>query len=1086
MKRITSLLVCLAMLGVFAFGQDIQISGKVTSSEDGSILPGVSVVVKGTTTGTTTTIDGEYSLNVPSGATLVFSFVGMATQEVAVGGQTTINVEMKADNLQVEEVVVTALGISREKKSLGYAVQEVGGDDLNRVKNENLINSISGKVAGVQVKNNSNMGGSSNIIIRGSSSLTRSNQALFIIDGIPIDNTVTNNVGQVSGRSGYDYGNPVSDINPNDIESVNVLKGAAATALYGSRAANGVIIITTKKGENSKSANFKVGINSSTVFSTVDPTTFPKYQERYGAGYGPYYSATEYPGLDYYDFDGDGEKDYVIHTSEDASMGSAFDPTLQVFQWDAFYPESPNYQKKTPYVAAANGPINFFSTGVKQTTGFDITGGTNVSTFRLAYTNTDQKGMLPNQELNKHNVTFNGSFDITKKIKISASANYSNNKAKGRSSTGYSDNIISMFRQWWNVGVDVLQQEEYYKLTGLNMTWNPTNNEDVSPIYWDNPYWARYENYQQDERNRLIGYVQVDWNIIDALNFMGRVSVDNYTTLQEERKAVGSISGEFGVDRTDATSGYSRYNRDFLEANFDAMLTYNKDLSASLNFNALAGMNIRRTTIDRVFASTNGGLAIPKIYSLSNSVSPMLPPEEVYNRIGVNGYFGSASLGYNKFLFLDATYRYDISSTLPKEDWGYGYYGVSTSLIFSELLDLSFMDLGKVRLGYAQVGNDAPWGATKDIYVIEAPFAGNPVVRTSARKANSNLKPEISSSIEGGLEMNFFLNRLGFDLSFYKTNTINQTLPLKTSRTTGYRSKYVNIGEIENKGIELALTGTPVRRGDLSWEIGLNWSRNTNKVVSLGGDIENLEIAGLQGGVTINAREGESIGIIQGTDYIYQDGKRVIGSDGYYMRSETSDKVIGDINPDWNAGITNTISYKNISLSALIDMQMGGSIFSLDQWYGRGTGLYEETNFINDLGGYARDPHDADKQGGIILPGVVENEDGTFSTNTKRIAANDFRVFGWSRNTNGGFIWDATYVKLRELSITYTLPKSIVESTPFSSASVSLIGSNLLIIYKELPHADPEASQGSGNVQGWQSGVFPTARNYGFNINVQF
>ncbi len=1087
MKKVLLLFACLTFLSMQVFAQR-TVTGIVTSADDGMGLPGVSVIVKGTQQGTVTDVEGKYSIEVPTEVnTLIFQFMGLKTQEVTITGD-VVNVVMESSDIAIDDIVVTALGVTREKKSLGYAVQEVGGDELNRVKNENIVNSMSGKIAGVQVKTNTNMGGSSNIIIRGSSSLTGDNQALFVIDGVPVDNGITNSTDQKSGRSGYDYGNPVSDINASDIESVNVLKGAAATALYGSRAANGVIIITTKKGTKTKDGAVRVGVNSTTMFSTMDKRTFPKYQDQYGQGYGPYYSDSDYPGLYYYNIWKLGEDAYVEPTTEDASMGSHFDPNLMIYKWDSFYPESPTYQQKSPYVFAANGPEYFFKTGRTLTNNVDVSGGTEKSTFRLSYTNTDQTGIIPNQTLKKNNVVFNGSLDLYKKLKVSASVNYTNTKGKGRNSTGYSDNQMSSFRQWWNLGVDVKMQEDYYDLYNTNMTWNPTSEEDLAPIYWDNPYWQRFKNYQTDERNRVIGYVKLEWEINDFLDFMARYSMDTYNTLQEERKANGSVSGAFGVGnpRPSATSGYSRYTLGFMETNFDAMLKFNKNLTSDLNLSAFVGMNVRRSVLDRVFKSTNGGLAVPEVYSLSNSVSPMLPPEESLEKIGVNGFFGSVSFGYKNFLFLDATYRYDISSTLPEDNNAYSYPSVSASFIFSELIKQSWLDLGKLRLNYAQVGKDAPWGSTKDSYVIESPFDGNPLVRMDISKANNGLKPEISSSIEAGLEMNFFLNRLGFDFAYYKTNTVNQTVPLETSRATGFSSKYVNIGEVENRGFEIALKGAPLVTNNFRWDVVLNWSKNINEVVSLGGDIENIQLASLQGGVTINAREGEPYGVIQGTDYVYHEGQKVIGADGYYVRSSTSDKVLGNVNPDWNAGLTNTLSYKNFTLSFLVDMQMGGSLFSLDQWYGRGTGLYEETVFTNDLGNPVRNSNDVVGGGGLILPGVVENDDGTYSTNTKRVNGDDYRVFGWSRNPNAGFIFSTTYVKLRELSLSYTLPRTLLNKTPFAAATVSILGSNLWILYKELPHADPEASQGAGNIQGWQSGVFPTARNIGFSINLQF
>ncbi len=1122
MKKLMLVFAIFSILGLQIYAQN-TVTGKVTA-DNGSALPGVSVLVKGTTIGTMTLSDGTYSIKVPDGSKiLVFSYIGMKSQEVTITGN-VVNVKMQPSSEALDEVVVTALGISREKKSLGYAVQNVSGDELNRSNNENIINSISGKVSGIQIRNNTNMGGSSNILLRGSSSLTGNNQVLFVVDGVPVDNTNTNNSGQRSGRSGYDYGNPISDINPNDIAGINVLKGAAATALYGSRAANGVIIITTKKGQKSKDGgkNLSVGVNSSTMFHYMDKSTFPEYQTNYGQGYGPYYSgpigdgqASDYWGLYHYDFDGDGELDYITPTTEDASMGSRYNPDLMVYQYDAFYPDLPTYMEKSPYVMGANGPEYFFQRGRTFTNSVDISGGTAVSTFRLAYTNTDETGLMPNSSLKKNNVLFNGSFDVSDNITVTASANYTNNQVVGRNHTGYSDNILSSFRQWFNLGVDMAQQKEFFELTDKNITWNPVSENNLSPIYWDNPYWQRYKNFQSDERNRLIGYTQIDWKINDYLNFMSKYSVDHYTTIQEERKAVGSVAGEFGVGRPDVQSGYARNQILFTETNFDAMLRFNKNLSDDINLNGLIGTNIRRNSYDQVYASTNGGLAVPGVYALSNSASPMLPPEETYQKIGVNGVFLSASLGYKNMFFLDGSIRRDVSSTLPVENNAYIYPSVSASFLFSEMLNKSWLNLGKFRINYAKVGNDAPWGSVEDAYRIVSPFNGNTLVRFPSYKNNPELKPELSGSIEAGLEMSMFDNRLGFDFALYKTNTIDQVVPLSVSYVTGYASKFVNIGEVENKGIELMLRGTVVKKKDLSWNITLNWAKNTNKVISLGDDIDNLQLAALQGGVTINAREGEPYGVIQGTDFVYApDGQKVIGSNGYYEKTPTSDQIIGNTQPDWNAGITNTIQYKNFTASFLIDMQMGGSIFSLDQWYGMGTGLYAETDYMNDLGNPVRDPiYDTDgnmllpyfdlpgydpangygsNSGGLILDGVVgedTNGDGeydTYTENIRRMSGGDYRIWGWSKNPNAAFVYDATYVKLREASIGYNLPKSVTEKLSLTNATISVIGSNLWIMYKALPHADPEASQGAGNIQGWQSGVFPTARNIGFSINLTF
>ena len=1106
MKKLLLLIVLFVFIGGSALlAQTIVITGTVTSSVEGEgTIPGVSVFVQGTTIGANTDVNGKFSLAVPQNATtLVFTYIGMKRQEVAIAGRTVINVTMEPDLLGLNEVVVTALGITREKKSLGYATQQVKGDAVSTVKTDNFVNSLSGKIAGVNIKTNGNMGGSTNVIIRGSKSLTGNNQALFIIDGVPVDNANTNNTGQKTGRSGYDYGNAASDINPNDIESIDVLKGAAASALYGARAANGVIMIITKKGSSRAGKALGVTLNSNVTLGVMDKSTFPKYQTNYGGGYGPYYSgpANElpgsglYPGLEeFVDVNGDGIDDLNIPFYEDASMGQRFDPSLMVYHWDAFVPESPNYKKAMPFVNTKNGAETFFNTAVSYTNSIDVSGGGEKSTFRLAYTNMDQTGIMPNSSLKKNNFNFNGSYNVLNNLKVSASANYVNTAGKGRNSTGYSDNIMSSFRQWYQIDTDMSMLKTLWEKTGRNISWNPKGlspdgSFNSTPSFWDSPYWVRYKNYQSDERNRLIGFTQVDYKATDWLSFMGRISLDSYTEVQEERKANGSVAGELGVGRPDVTSGYSRLDRTFIEKNVDFMATFKKDITEDLNINGLLGTNIRRQKVDRVFSSTNNGLLVPELYALSNSVDPMAPPEELFSQLGLNGYFASVSLGYKNMLYLDGTYRIDQSSTLPKNAWTYKYPSISGSFLFSEILKANWLQLGKVRLNYAEVGNDAPFASVLDTYIQVAPYSGTPMNSVASTKNNPDLKPERTKSMEAGLEMSFLQSRAGFDLAFYKSNTINQILPVSVSYATGYSAKYVNAGELQNKGVELKLMGTPVKAAGFQWDITLNWTKNINEVVALQEGITNLQIASLQGGVTINARVGEPYGAIQGTDYVYLNGKRVIQSTGWYALSATSDKVLGNVNPDWNGGIQNSLSYKNINLSFLIDVQQGGDIFSLDMWYGMATGLYAETDFINDLGNPVRNPVKGSlsagydpSSGGVVLDGVLA--DG--SVNMKRVPGGDYRLFGYSKNPNRAFVYDASYVKLREVVLSYSFPKTLMAKTFIDGASLSFVGSNLWIIHKNLPHADPEASQSAGNIQGWQSGVMPTTRNFGFSLNLSF
>lgn len=1067
----------LALIVQISFAQEKMISGTV--SDGTGPLPGVNVLIKGTTTGVETDFDGKYSIKAKTGDILVFSFVGMKTIEKTVNSSNTINLSMVSDNV-LDEVVVTALGISRDKKSLGYATQEVKGEELTTNKSGNFVNALSGKASGVQIRKNNNMGGSTNVVIRGNASLTGSNQALFVIDGVPINNANSNSSGQSQGTGGYyDYGNTASDINPEDIESINVLKGAAASALYGSRAANGVIMITTKKGKNSKGIG--VTINSGVSFGKIDKSTFAKYQTQYGAGYGPYYGG---PGgyWNEEDINGDGNDDQVVVYTEDASYGAAFDPNLLVYQWDSFDPDSPNYKTATPWVNAKNGPISFFETPVTVTNSISLDKSLESGSFRLNYTQFDQSGLMPNSEIKKHNFSMSGNFKLSDKLTATGYANYIKTKGLGRNSTGYGDNIISNFKQWWQTNVDIQQQKDIYFATRRNVTWNPaTSQAGSAPIFWDNPYWTRYENYQNDSRNRFVGNVSLTYEFTDWLNVTGRIATDTYSELQEERRANGSVPSNFGVSRGPVDSGYGRRNISNTETNYDLMFNFNKDLTDKLNLKGIIGTNIRRNHYQSIYASTAGGLSVPKLYSLQNSVGPLPLPVERDEKIGVDGVYASASFGYDGTLFFDATLRRDHSSTLPKDNSTFYYPSFAGSFVFSKLTTFDWLSFGKLRANYAEVGNSAPFDFLYDTFTVNIP-PGTPSTSVGNTKKNPNLKPERTKSFEAGLEMKLFKNRLGFDFAFYKNNSVDQIVRVPVSTATGYLNKVLNAGEIENKGFELSLNGTPIKTDDFTWNANVNWSKNKSKVLSLTEGITNLQLGSFQGGITINATVGQPYGIIQGTDYTYLNGEKVVDpSNGQYIKTSTSDQNIGDTNPDWLMGISNSFKYKNLSLSFLIDIQQGGSIFSLDQYYGLATGLYAETAYINDLGNPVR--NSIANGGGFINPGV--NPDG--SANTTRIRADRFGAFGYRRGLpDAAFVYDASYVKLREVAITYNFKDELLDRTFLKAASISFTGSNLWIIHKNLPHADPESGLSSGNLQGYSVGSLPTTRDFGFNVKLQF
>jgi len=1076
----------IALLVQISFAQDRVVTGVVTDNI-GLPLPGVNVLVKGTSMGTQTDMDGKYTIKATPTQTLVFNFVGMKSQEI-VASSTTVNVKMKDDAVELEGVVVTALGISRDKKSLGYATQKVEGGSIAAVKSDNFVNALSGKVSGLQVKRTTNFGGSTNVVIRGNASLTGNNQALFVIDGVPVSNNNSNSRSQEQTGNGFDYGNAASDINPEDIESVNVLKGSAASALYGSRAANGVIMITTKKGSR-KAKGYSITVNSGLTTGSVDKSTFVKYQNKYGGGYGPYYGP-DGTYLDQIDINGDGSLDFVTPLTEDASYGQAFDPNLLVYQWDAFYPESPNYLQATPWVNAKHGPITFFENPRTLTNSFSVDKSFEGGYLRMGATNLDQRGLLPNSSLKRNTFTLNSSVLINDKLTVAGYANFTKTTTIGRNSTGYNDNIAGNFRQWWQTNVDIKSLANAYFNTGRNVTWNPNSYQNPTPIFWDNPYFQRYENYQNDQRNRFIGNVSLNYKLNSWLDIYGRISVDTYDEFQEERRAVGSVATDFGIGsgggdystgRNPAGSGYSRKNISFSEFNYDLMLNYNKDLTTKLNLKGVVGVNIRRSSFQSIWAATNGGISIPGLYSLQNTASPLLAPIERDETIGVDGLYGSASLGYDNYLFLEGTLRRDHSSTLPSNNSSYYYPSVSTSFVFSEFLKPSWLSFGKVRLNYAEVGNSPGFDRVLDTYAVNTAFgAASATVKDT--KNNPNLKPEKTQSIEAGLEVSMFKKRLGFDLSYYNSKSLDQIIPLRVSSSTGYLYQLINAGEISNKGIELSINGNPFKTKDFSWDVTVNWSKNKSKVVSLLDGIENLQLGSFQGGVTINAQVGQPYGVIYGTDYTYLDGQRVVDdSNGQYIKTDTSDNIIGDANPDWIGGLYNKFTYKNFTLDFLIDVQKGGDIFSLDRYYGLATGLYDDTVFTNDLGNPVR--NSLADGGGFINPGV--NPDG--SVNDTRIRADRYGAFGYRRGLpDKAFVYDASYVKLRQASISYSLSEKVLKNTFINGVTFSIIGTNLWIIHKNLPDADPESGLGAGNLQGYSTGSLPSTRDVTFNVKLQF
>ncbi len=1043
------------------------ITGSV-SDEKGEGLPGASVSVKGTTIGTITDLDGKFSLSVkPESKFLLVSFTGYTTKEVELGASDAINITL-SEGVSLTEVVVGALNISRDQKSIGHSSQQVSGDAVNSVKETNLLNSLSGKVSGLTISGGSgNLGSSSRVLIRGINSITGENQPLFVVDGVPLDNSNFGGTNQARGGGGVDYGNAIQDLNPENVESINVLKGAAATALYGSRGANGVIVVTTKKGK-SGSKNITVDVNHQMTFENV--AVLPKYQNSYGGGYG---FITE-----------NGEK--VVDFATDESWGPKFDPNVKVRQFYSYSPAIPEYfGKATPWVAQPDNIKSFFETGVAQNNSVSVSGGSEFSSFRLSYTNLNQTGVMPNSSLKRHNLSFSTGIQATSWLNASVSANYVTHQAKGRSGTGYDGaNVMQAFNQWHQRQMDMSILKQYYKLAdGSQITWNRTSSGNAAAKYTDNPYWIAYEAAPEDSRDRLYGNATLSANLGKGVSLTGRVGQDGYTDIREERTPVGS----------QAIPDYSIYTRKLNETNIDLILDYKTNLAQKVTLNAFGGYNDRFNRYSRSGAASQGGLAVPNLFNLSNSVSSPLVDDYKEKR-RVVGVFGNVSLGLNSMWYVDLTARNDWSSTLPAGSNSYFYPSVSSSFVFSELLgmrNMKWLSFGKVRANWAKVGNDAPVYVLQNTYTPNQPFGSLGSVGFTNSKKEPNLKPEITTSKEIGADVRLFNNRVRIDFALYDKVSNNQIIPLTVSPSTGYTSKYINAGVLQNTGAELLLGLTPVKTKDFTWDVMINWSKNNNKVVELlqsnGDTITNYRIQNAPFAVSLNATVGEPFGTIRGRDgYRDASGNLLVDGDGNYILDPTV-RTLGSIQPKWTGGINNNFSYKGFQFGFLIDMKVGGSLFSTTDMFGKYSGLLAET-----AEGTIREDGKAlpgmkaklDAAGNPVLENGVPVSSGV--ANDKKIDAVLYYQDngGYAFNTLG--VFDAGFVKLREMRLGYDLPARWLQKAHVKGVSVAIVGRNLWILKKYTPHIDPDQAISSSNIQGIEGAQLPSTRTVGFNVNIRF
>lgn len=1056
-KRFFTILLPLLLLTLFIQAQDKQVSGTVTDAQNNQPQPGITVQAKGTAATTQTGEDGSYNISVAPGATiLVFSGVGFVTQEITINSD-NINVVLASDSKQLGEVVVTALGISRQKKALGYSVQEVKGAELD-TRPTNALSAISGKVAGLQVTSvGGNVGGSSRILLRGIRSISGNNQPLFVIDGTPIDNSDLSTLTAASGSAGKDYGNMIQDLNPDDIESFSVLKGPSASALYGSRAGNGVILITTKKGKLNKPV--EIAVNTGIEIEEV--TRLPRRQKTYGGGFQSTFKKVTIAGTEY----------NIPEYEVDESWGPKLDGT-PVLHWYNLDPEYPDlYLKPEAWAYPKNNVNTFFETGLANTNNVSISGGNNVSTYRLSFTNKNVSGTVPNSSLNRNTVNFSGS---TKAGKLSFFNNftYTKNNAKGRPWSGATNRGIMLEAfQWGMVQVDYEKLKNYQRPDGSQILWNRSGWQNTpageAARFIDNPYWSANKSYMEETRDRFYGNVGATYDVNDWLKLTARVNADYYNFQFQDRIAVYSRS----------QSQYQEYNNTFSEFNYEFLASASKTWDLfSLNANVGGNIMDRNTRISD--AVTQGGLIIPEYYNLKNASSVLINSNKYHKRI--NSVFASASLGWNSLLYFDATFRSDWSSTLPAGHNNYLYPSFTGSFVVSELnalRDIPWLSFAKVRLGWAQVGNDAEAYSLQRFYEPQQAFNGLPAYQVPAGLNNNLLKPEISSSYEAGINVSVFNNRLGLDVTYYDTRSRNQILNTPVSGAFGYTSKFINAGLVTNKGLEIVLNAIPIRNKDFEWNTSANWARNRNEVVKLIDGVNTFQLTNTL--VSLVAREGQPYGQLLGYDFIYApDGQKVVQANGTYARTQQL-VPLGSVLPDFLWGFQNRFRYKDFDLGILIDGRAGGKFFSQTYKVSMYAGLHPST-VANNI-----------RETGAALEGVkgevTYNADGTYTV--KNTSPNDvvLSAQAWSRDKYNGptsqVIFDADFIKLREVTLGYTLR---TQGNILKSVRFSLYGRNLWNIYTASKDIDPEFTNSGGNIQGIEGGNIPIPLTLGFNVNLRF
>lgn len=1036
----------LVLVAQFAFAQERAVSGTVTDA-NGMPLPGVSVTVKGTTNGTQTDMDGKFQVQAAVTETLVFSFVGMKTQEI-IALNTSLNVKLADDATELEAVVVTAFGIKRNPKDLGYTVSSIKAEELTENSEPDLIRSLNGKVAGVNVNVSSGLAGAaSQITIRGTTSFTGDTQPLIIVDGIAYNNTQVTTESQVTGGGGYE--SALSSLDPNDIASVNVLKSSAAAALYGSRAVNGVIVITTKSGSpgSRKGNKLSVNVGTGTYFENI--ANLPDYQNTYGAG----------ANFNYQNANG--------------SWGPRFDSLESIPTWPNLLAAFPELGATQPYTAKPNNVKDLFKTGIviDNTIGFNYTGED--GSFSATISDLKQDGYVPFNSYDRTSISAGGNFKLANGLTVGANLSYSTTDQIGGflgenqfdgSSSSFARTLF-LARNW-----------------DFNLPYvNPVNGRSVTPNDgYDHPLWSWEHDQILTSTDRAVAGLNLNYQFNDNISASYRIGYNKYNLNRKQIRDIGSRA-EGGV----GSLTYDDFSNEDIESTF--LLNFNYQLTEDIGLNAILGNNVLQNTTTRL-ANYGRGLIVPDVFNLRNAlaVSNLLDESARKRNVAV---FADVTFSYKDYLFLNATGRNDWSSTLPLNNRSYFYPSASVSFILTEALNLesSVLTFAKLRGGYAKVGRDAPAEFLNTTFSLGQAYNGNPVLGNRPEFADQNITPEFTEEFEVGADLEFFSRRIMLDFSLYKKVTTDLITPVTVPASTGFTTYNTNLGEMQNKGVEIGLTLVPFQTENFKWTSFTTFTKNVNEVTKLVDGLDRFALDPNEIGYVI---PGQAFGVFYGTKFARDaNGNYLINQAGGGIIQDLQPGIIGDPNADFKMSFINTFSYKGFSLRTQFDWKQGGDVSSstIESLLGRGV---------------TKDTENRERT--FVIPGFYGNNDGTpildgngnQIPNTTQLSMNELYFSPAGGNTFGinsvdeARIYDGTVIRLREISLTYDVPTKFLDKTPFGRVSFSVMGSNLWYFAPNVPkytNFDPDTtSYGSSNLQGIEVSTAPTAKRYGFKLNLTF